>query len=125
MKLGEIFYFETDKVIGYGSRYKYHLYLGEYGWPLDGHSFLFINKGDYGGDYKILKADYSFFTLEYSYVGCNHVVPYSDEELAGLPPALGTLAISHLRELHAAVSKSKTMERRFVPVVCRALSAAF
>jgi hypothetical protein len=58
MELGDIYYWETDRVSGYDTRFKYHVFITAGDWKFDGNVFLFINKADYGGDYKITKADY-------------------------------------------------------------------
>jgi hypothetical protein len=88
MRLGDIFYWNTDKVAGYADRYKYHVYITIGDWRLDGHVFLLINKSDYGGDYKILKVNYDFFQLDYSFIGCWATLVYSDAELAAAKPEL-------------------------------------
>src|SRR5690349_2864608 len=99
MKLGEIFYWETDKAIGHKTRWKYHVFICEAdGW--DGHTFLLVNKVGWGDDLEIKKADYAFLTYDTSYVGCNGIVAYTDEELKGFEnKPVGRLSTEHLKAL--------------------------
>lgn len=50
MRLGDIFYWNTDKVAGYDNRYKYHVYITVGDWRLDGNVF---------GDYPIETSPYN------------------------------------------------------------------
>ena len=82
MLVGEIYFWDTNKVKGHDSRDKYHLYIGECQWE-DGHAFLFINKADFGGNFALAKRDYGFFPLETSYVGLSGIICYSKKETRG------------------------------------------
>lgn len=125
MILGEIYRWDTDQAIGHVLRRKYHIYLGEAGWRVDGHAFLFISSADYGGDYPLSKVDYPFFTNPLSYVSCNGIVSYSDAELAFADPQLmGSLSPLHLAALRNAVAASETMEGWQINLVCNFLAAA-
>jgi hypothetical protein len=123
MNLGDIFYWETDQVIGRDARSKYHVYVCPPDW-VDEHTFLFINKGMYGEDFKVTKADYPF--LEYdSYISCGAVVSYSefDLRLKNLKP-VGQISKAHLREICLKIQDSKTMERQQIKRICEALNKA-
>jgi hypothetical protein len=125
MKLGEIYYFTTDQAVGYDSRPKYHVYLGDSVWPFDGYIFLFISKSDYGGDYRIYQKDYPFLTYEDSFVSCGSVLDYKAEEFrAANPERKGSLSKLHLAELHASVATSETMRASHIKVVCELLKVA-
>jgi hypothetical protein len=124
MNVGNIFYWVTDKAKGHETRAKYHLYICEGDWEED-NTFLFISKADYGGDYKIKKADYPFFELAESFVSCGSIVTYSDDRLKEFDQKpLGTLSKKHLGELYQAVLNSDTMEGRHIKRVCNALKTA-
>jgi len=125
MFLGEIYFWNTEKVAGRDSRFKYHLFVCEPEWPLD-HTFLYINSADYGGDYAIQKNDYPFFSNDTSYVGINGVVCYTDQELkAGNPSLKGQLSKPHLQALFHVILQSGKMPGREEKIVCNALKAAF
>jgi len=94
MDLGEIYVWDTDKAKGYDIRQKYHVYICEPDWQYE-HTFLFVSKANYNGDYPIYHKDYPFLSLEVSYVG--DCVFYSDAELtASKPRLLGKLTKAHL-----------------------------
>jgi len=108
MELGQIYRWETDKAKGYEARYKYHLYICEPDWRED-HTFLFISKANYNGDYPINNTDYPFMPLEVSYIG--GCVFYTDAELnAANPQLVGTLLGADLKALYNSVASSRTME---------------
>lgn len=110
MTLGDILYFETDQAIGHDSRWKYHLFLGYGNYRLDGNVFMFINKANNGSCFPIYKADYNFFPLNCSYIGCTGLIAYSDSELAiASPQYKGRLSDDHLRELCNHISNCDTM----------------
>lgn len=123
MKLGEIYYWTTDKALGHDKRPKYHVFIcPEDG--MDGNTFLFISKSDYGGDYKILKIDYSFLTFECSFISCGSIVCYTDEELKGYTiKAVGQLSRDHLIGLRSSILNSDTMEQRHILRVGNALNS--
>lgn len=124
MKPGDIFYWTTDQAIGFLARPKYHVYICAGDWAED-NTFLFISKADYGGDYKIKKADYPFFELDESFVSCGRIVTYNDERLAEFDQnPKGTLSKKHLGELYTAILDSETMEARHITRVCNALRPA-
>jgi hypothetical protein len=124
MQVGEIYYWDTNKAIGYDSRFKYHMYVGA---SDDGHAFLFINKVDYGGDdYPLAKADYGFFALDTSYVSLTGVISYTDNELTAAQPELkGRLSAADLQGLFNSVAGCKTMTRSEVLLVGNALKTEF
>jgi hypothetical protein len=124
MKLGDIFYWITEKAIGYDSRPKYHIYICPAdAW--DDHTFLLINKSQYGDALKITKAEYSFLQHD-SYVGCTDVVSYTDSELAsfGSKP-VGQLTKEHLQALFNILADPHTMERKQAKRLCNALIGVF
>lgn len=124
MQAGEIYFWNTDRATGHDTRDKYHLYVCEGGAGYeDLHTFLFINKRDYGGDYAIHKTDYGFFSLDVSYVG--GVVTYTADELKAASPVLkGRLSTAHLAGLCASVAGSETMTGYEQKHVYNALMAA-
>ena len=68
MKVGEIYYWVTDKAVGYSTRPKYHVFICEADWEEE-NTFLFISKTNYNGDYAISNINYNFLPLPISYVG--------------------------------------------------------
>jgi hypothetical protein len=121
MNLGDIFYWVTSKAIGHNSRPKYHIYICRPDW-VDDHTFLFINKGMYGEDFKITKKEYPFLAYGESYISCNAVISYSDTELSSFAKApIGKLLKSHLRALSHKIADSKTMELQQIKRICEAL----
>ena len=125
MKLGDIYYWNTEKVAGRDSRFKYHLFICEPVWPLD-HAFLFINSTNYGGDYAIQKADYPFFTNDTSYVDVGGAICYSDQELKDASPdRKGQMSNTHLQNLFHWILESGKMPGREEKIVCNALRSAF
>jgi hypothetical protein len=125
MQVGEIYYWDTDKAAGHDSRFKYHLFICEPDWNTD-HSFLFINKADYGGDFALSKADYDFFTIDPSYIGLGSVIPYTTDELAAVVPELkGRLSNQHMQDLFNAVLGCKKMTGSEKKLVGNALRVAF
>jgi hypothetical protein len=126
MKVGEIYFWPTNKAIGYDSRDKYHIYICAGDWRDGGHTFLFISKADYGGDFQILKRNYNFFPLEVSFISCSSVVTYTDDELKATNPELkGRLTNSDMQALFAAIAASESMEGWNIKKVCEALKSAF
>lgn len=122
MKLGQVFYFVTDKAKGYPSRPKFHVYLCESNWQADGRSFLFISKANYDNDYLIRKADYPFLTLDISYITCGNITTYSEAEFRSANPRLvGAIYKSHLAELYHQIAASETMEGWQIKMVCGVL----
>src|SRR5947207_2564353 len=122
MIVGDIYYFESNQARGYVARNKYHVYLGEGTFPLEGHVFLYINKSAIFEGYKITNFDYKFFPLEESYIDCGSVVEYHEHDLHGIKiERKGTLLRKHVQELHDAIAASETMVRRHIPFVCDAL----
>lgn len=123
MIVGRVYRWSTDKAIGYESRRKMHLYICEPSWKADGYSFLLINKGDYGGDYRITKPPYSFLTFDYSFVGCGGIVTYTQSELNSYGiEEMGDLDHNHLKELHGAIAGSELMESWQIKLCCDVLS---
>jgi hypothetical protein len=121
MVLGDIFLWDTTHAIGHDRRWKYHVYVCGADWR-EGHTFLFISKADYGGDYKITKADYPFLDLEFSFVSCGNIVCYDDQELGAFPQKpLGRLTRAHLRDLYASIVASDTMVEWEKQRVCNAI----
>lgn len=123
MNVGEIYYFISTQAAGHNLRPKYHIYIGELGWRLDGQAFLFINRNNFDNDYPLKKSDYGFFTEDVSFV--SGLVSYSASELAAANPAKkGALSKQHLKELHDAIAASNTLEGYLINLVCNALRAA-
>jgi hypothetical protein len=124
MKLGDVFYWITEKAIDHDSRPKYHIYIcAPDGW--DEYTFLLINKATWGNELKITKADYPFLQYD-SYVGCNGVVTYSDAELEPLEKKpIGQLTKEHLKALFNILADPHAMERMQAKRLCNALKAAF
>jgi hypothetical protein len=121
MKLGEIYVWDTPKAAGHESRRKYHVYVCPADWR-DGHTFLFVSKADYGGDFAISNKDYPFFPLPTSYISCGSIVCYEDAELAAVKPKLeGQLSKEHMTALYHAIAASETMEQWKILRVCNAL----
>ena len=124
MNVGDIFVWETDRAIGYVSRTKYHIFVCEADWRSD-NTFLFINSKDYGRDFCIRRAVYSFLSYD-SFVSCGSVVSYSDDELNSISPTpIGRLSIDDIRALHDAIAASEKMEARQIKRICNALRTAF
>lgn len=124
MKLGEIYYWETDRVSGYQTRFKYHVYIGTGDWRIEGNVFLFINKSDYGNDLKITKEEYKFFPRDYCYVGCGSIVSYTDEKIkAAAPDYRGNLSSAHLTQIYNIVAASDTLTGYEIKYLCGALKA--
>ncbi len=124
MQLGDIFLWDTDQAAGHASRDKYHVYICDLDWRA-GHTFLFISKQNYGCDYEIKKADYSFFPLAVSYISCTGIIHYNDQELASFDQRpLGRLSKNHLQELSAAIITGGAMVEWEMQRVCNAISAA-
>jgi hypothetical protein len=121
MNVGEIHVWDSTQAIGYAIKRKYHAYLCEAGWRAEGHAFLFINSGNYGADYKICKADYSFLVRD-SFVSCAGVVTYPEIELIAAKPLLvGTLSKLYLSELYKSIAESETMAGWQITMCCEAL----
>jgi len=124
MQLGEIFYHETDKAIGFDLRNKYHIYIC----PDDhqaGHTFLFINSDGYPCDCPIVPKDYPFLMHE-SYVCCSSAVFYTDEQLAKFPnKPVGRLSAQYMQQLFNHIQAGEAMVRWQEGRVCAALKAAF
>jgi hypothetical protein len=124
MKLGEVFSWETDQAIGHQSRSKFHIFICEED-AADGHTFLFISSGDYGGDFKILQCDYAFLKYD-SFVSIGRIVCYSATQLTAFKiTSVGQISKAHLQQLFNAVQGSETMEGRDIKRVCNALKTAF
>lgn len=122
MQLGDIFLWNTNQAAGHAARDKYHVYICGSDWRA-GHTFLFISKANYGCDYEILQADYSFFPLAKSYVSCSSIVHY-DDDLAAFPQhPLGRLSQNHLKELRASIIAGGAMVEWEMQRVCNAIPA--
>jgi hypothetical protein len=125
MKPGEIFYWVTDKAIGFESRPKYHIFICPEDWR-DGHTFLFINKSKYGEDFEISNKEYMFLPLPVSYIDCGSVVAYSDAELAQFKiTSVGQLSTKHLQELFHRIAGSDRMVGWQIKRVCSVLQKCF
>lgn len=125
MNLGDIFYWVTEKAVGRDVRAKYHIFICEAdAW--DDHTFLLINKISWGHDLEITKSDYDFLTLETSYIGCNSVVSYTDNELNAFDQKpIGRIKRAHLQALFNILADPETMERKQANRLCKALQKAF
>lgn len=58
MNLGDIYKWNTTKVIGHASRDKFHVFISPAD-QVDDHTFLFISTAGYLGDYEINSANSS------------------------------------------------------------------
>lgn len=123
MRLGDVFYWESDQAAGHNRRNKYHVYICEGNWKHQGHIFLFISKSNAIRGYRITNPPYSFLRLPESYVSCNSIVAYDDVSPSRIGHCLGALAKEHLRELRAAVAQSDVMEIDAAKLVCDAIDA--
>jgi hypothetical protein len=121
MKLGEIYFWETDKAQGFESRKKYQVFIYPSDWRAD-NTFLFISKANYGGDYAIYNNIYKFLPLTISYISCGSIVCYDDDEIKAAKPVLkGQLSIQDMKGLYNAVLNNEIMERQNISRVCNAL----
>ncbi len=124
MKLGDVFYWVTEKAIGHDSRAKYHIYICDAdAW--DDNTFLLINKSPWGDELKITKANYPFLDYD-SYIGCNGVVTYTDAELVALDKnPVGQIRQDDLKALFNILADPLAMEAKQAKRLCNALKAAF
>jgi hypothetical protein len=124
MKLGDVFYWITEKAIGHDSRAKYHIYICDAdAW--NDNTFLLINKSPWGDELKITKVDYPFLDYD-SYIGCNGVVTYTDTELAALDKnPVGQIRREDLKALFNILADPLAMEAKQAKRLCNALKAAF
>ncbi len=61
MNVGEVYYWITDRAVGYKLRAKFHIYIGDAGWREEGAAFMFVNSDNYNGaDYPLYSKDYPF-----------------------------------------------------------------
>jgi len=124
MNLGEVFSWITSQALGHQLRDKMHVFMCEED-GFDGHTFLFISTIDYGGDFKILQADYPSFLTHDSYISLGRPVCYSDADLNSYTKQqVGQIRKDHLQQLFHAVQGSDTMEARYIKRVGNALKAA-
>jgi hypothetical protein len=120
MNIGDVFYWTTDKAVGHASRAKFHIYICPPDW-VDDHTFLFINKGMYGGDYKLTRSDYPFLSYD-SYISSFGIVTYDDATIATFDATVkGTITNAHLKEIMHVLNGSKTLERQQKTRICAAL----
>lgn len=120
MNVGDVLVWNTDKAIGYDSRRKMHIFICSGNW-LEENIFLFISSVNYGEDYPILRSNYGFLTYD-SFISCGGIAAYLDDEIRSSSPTfLGRLSHGDLKGLHDAIAKSRTMERRHIPIICAAL----
>jgi hypothetical protein len=125
MRVGDIFYFTSDRVKSRALRDKYHVYVCEGDWRDDGdYVFLFINKSNSFADgFEIKKADgYDFLTLEVSYIGCASTVSYSAGYLkAHAGKAVGRLRDDDIDPLIAHIQAGGVLEGQYIARICAAL----
>jgi hypothetical protein len=125
MQLGDIFYHETDKAVGFDLRYKYHIYIC----PDDhqaGHTFLFINSDGYPCDFPVTNKEYPFLTHPTSYVCCSSAIFYTDDQIAKFPKQpVGRLSAKHMQDLFNHIQAGGAMVRWQEGRVCNALRGAF
>lgn len=123
MKLGEIYIWNTDKVIGHEARNKYHIFICCGDWETD-NVFLFINKNGNAWDCEISNKEscFSFLPLERSYIDCGSIVTYSDEYIAAAKPEYkGRINAEAARRLLACVDASDVMPGRHRKRICEHL----
>lgn len=125
MQLGDVYYWESDQAIGYETRSKYHVYVGEGNWIYQGHIFLFINKSNaHGGSYRITKPPYDFLKYPESYISCNGVVPYDDGVVSSkIGDLKGRLLAPHILELKDHILRSDEMDGHAIRLVCAGIDA--
>jgi hypothetical protein len=125
MRVGDIFFFPSDRVKGRLRRDKYHVYVCEADWRDDGdYVFLFINKSNSFADgFEIKKAEgYDFLELEVSYIICASPVAYDAGYLkahAGSP--VGRLRDEDIDPLIAHVQASGVLEGHYIARICAAM----
>jgi hypothetical protein len=120
MNIGDVFYWITDQAIGHDSRPKFHIYVCPSDW-VDDHTFLFVNKGMYGDDYKIAKLDYPFLDYD-SYVSSFGIVAYDHAKISTFDMSIkGTITTAHLKEIMHVLDGSRTLERQQKKRICAAL----
>src|SRR5262249_36872290 len=111
MKLGEIYFWQTEKVEGRSQRSKEQVLIC----PKDDdedNTFLYIYRIDWYKDFKLLKASYGFLAYD-SFIGCSTIVTYTDHELTQASPQLvGQLSLKDMKGLRNSLISAETMERR-------------
>jgi hypothetical protein len=123
MNIGEVYFWVTDQAKGHDIRPKFHIYVCPADW-VDDHTFLFINKGMYGDDYKLLQADYPAMLSFDSYVSSNGIAAYDDATIKTFDLTVkGAITRAHLKELMLVLDGSKTLERQQKRRICAALNA--
>lgn len=126
MKVGDVIYFESDQAQGYGSKKKYHVYLG----PTDHfrahheHVFIFISSADYGGCFPVLRSDCGFLDYD-SFISCGKLLFYSVDYIQNAnAQQVGALAVDVLKRLRSHLAASYTMAQWEINVACKALDGA-
>lgn len=118
MRTGDIYIWETDKARGHALRNKYHLFISEQNWQFE-NTFLFISKINAYKDYAISKADYGFFQLPVSFVGCEEPITYTNGDLKAFNPKYeGRLLNAHIEELINHLLGCEVMEQRHIDRIC-------
>lgn len=122
MLVGEIYKWTTNKAKGHGTRDKYHIFICEHG--VYQNIFLFVNTANYHQDYLITQLEYPCFTKPESFIGCEDVVCYENQEISHLSPTdcLGQLTPDFMAKLSAHLANSETMEGKLINIVCGALN---
>ena len=129
MKIGEVYYWKTEKVIGHDDRNKYHVFICLADWQ-DGHVFLFINKSGNDWDLEIRNTHpaFKYLPLEKSYIDCGSIVSYSTDELNeiwkehGKESLKGRLTTDLAKALLAKLQDSKVMKRSHKKKLCAVIS---
>ncbi len=122
MKIGDVFFWESDQAIGYDLRNKYHVYITEGDWRTQGEIFLFVNKSNASLGYRITNPPYFFMTkFPVGYISCTGVIPVPTETAAKFGPPCGKILDTHLRELRDFVAASDVMSEYDIQLVCKAI----
>lgn len=125
MAIGDVFYFNSTKVVGYETRNKYHIFLGKtdnFRAPAE-YCFLLISSADYGNCFPISFADYGEFLTHDSFISCSNMVFYNSDELREEKPKLvGSIRTDHLVDLRNHLADHEVMENWQIAVACKALA---
>ncbi|MGI4765039.1 MAG: hypothetical protein ACRYGP_08235 [Janthinobacterium lividum] len=128
MKIGEVYYWKTEKVIGHDDRNKYHLFMCLADWE-DDHIFLFINKSGNAWDLEIHNThpSFTYLPLNTSFIDCGSVVTYTTAEIAeiwkehGRESLKGRININIAKSLLSKLHDSKVMRRSHKKKLCTVL----
>lgn len=127
MAVGDVFFFSSNKAVGFDERDKYHVYLGktDHFRAPDEYVFMYISSANYADCFPISFSDYGDFLKYDSFVTCSDLVFYSMEELkARGPKKVGQLTKDHMAKLHAHLAGHEVMVTWQINIACDALKVA-